>query len=269
MWPVFLKSFRDSRRTVLWMSIGLALYALLVMSVYPSMVEQQDDFDKLMESYPDEMLQFFYGTDEDVSVADPGAYLNSQFNLWMVLILGAMVMIQAFNAVTNAERNGTMDVMMSLPISRRQMLMARFANTALCLFLVLTACWLTFILCAEIWPEFNVSVGDLAAAFYGAFFILIAHAALSYLLVSVIPSSKHWAGALAYGLFFGGYLVYGLSGLNDTLKDIQPLFLFDYYNVNDIFKEGLELTNIALMLGLTALFGGLAWWAIDKKELGV
>lgn len=271
MWAVFLKSFRDSRRTVLWMSIGLGLYVLLVMSFYPSMVEQGEELDKLMESYPKELISVMYGTDdiENVSISDPGAYLNSQFNLWMVLILGAMVMIQAFNAITNAERNGTMDVLMSFPVTRREMLIARFANTTLSLFLVLTACFLTLILSAEIWPEFDVTIGELAAATYGAFFILIAHAAFTYLLVSVIPSSKHWAGAIAYTLFLGGYLVYSLSGLNDTLKDIQPLFLFDYYNVNDIFKNGLDLANVGLMLLVTAIFAGLAWWSIDKKELGV
>lgn len=271
MMAVFRKAFRDSRWTVLWMSIGLALYALMVMSFYPSIIEQQEDFDKLLENYPKELMSFMYGTDEfeEMSVADPGVYLNSQFNLWVILILGAMVMIQAFNAITNAERNGTMDILMSFPISRREMLVARFANTVVSLLLVLTACFLTFVASTEIWPEFDVSTGRLAAAMYGMFFILLVHTSFTYLLVSVIPSSKRWAGAIAYTLFFGGYLIYSLSGLNDTLKDIRPFFLFDYYNATSIVNDGMNWSDVGLMLLLAAILGGLAWWSIDKKELGV
>lgn len=271
MWAVFLKSFRDSRRTVLWMSIGLGLYVLLVMSFYPSIVEQQATFDEMMSSeYYENMMKMFAGSDAtNISVADPGVYLNSQLMVWAVLILGAMVMIQAFNAVTNPERNGTMDVLMSFPVTRREMLMARFANTALSLFLVLTVCFLTLVVSMEIWPEFDVPLGNLAAALYGAFFILIAQAAFTYFLVSIVPSSKRWAGAIAYTVFFGGYLIYGLSTLNDTLENLQPFFLFDYYNLVDILENGLNMGHVALMLALTMIFAGLAWWSIDRKELGV
>jgi hypothetical protein len=134
---------------------------------------------------------------------------------------------------------------------------------------VLTACFLAFVLCAEIWPEFDITADRLAAVIYGMFFILLVHACFTYLLASVIPSSKRWAGAIAYTFFFGSYLIYSLSGLNDTLKDIRPFFLFDYYNAVVIAQDGLNWSHVGLLLLLAAVLGGLAWWSIDKKELGV
>lgn len=268
---VFRKAIRDSRWTVIWMSIGLALYALMVLSFYPTILDQKEEMDELLKNYPEEMLMLISGGEDinEISFTDPGTYLNAEFITWMVLILGVMVTLQAFNAVTNAERNGTMDILMSFPISRRQMLVARFANTIVSLLLVLTACFLTILLAREIWPEFELSTGHVAAGIYGSFFILAAHASFTYLLVAVIPSSKRWVGAIAYTLFLGGYLVYSLSGLNDTLKDIQPFLLFDYYNATALFNNGLDFTDASVMVAVTLLFSGLAWWRIEKKELGV
>jgi ABC-type transport system involved in multi-copper enzyme maturation permease subunit len=251
------------------MSVGLALYGLMIMAFYPSIVDQQEELDEIVESGGD-FYKIFLGENADnLSFADPGPYFGSQFGIWMVLILGAMVMIQAFNAITNAEREGTMDLLMSFPVSRREMFAARMLNTAASLLIILTVVFVTFVISREIWPEFEVSIGDLAAAIYGSFFILMAQAGFTYFLTAVIPSSRKFAGPVAYLLFFGSYLVYSLSLLNDTLTDIQPLLLFDYYDSGSIITSGWDMTNLVVLTVFAAVFSILGYVLIDRKELGV
>lgn len=269
MLVVLKKALRDSRRTILWLSVGFGIYALLIMSFYPSIVEQGDEFDELMESYPEEMMTMFIGETEDISISEPGNYVQIEFATWMVLIIGAMLIYQTFNSIINAERDGTLDVMLSLPVSRRSYMVGRFVNSAILVLSVLSTCFIAFALATLIWEEFDVSIGNLAAAMYGAFFLLMVFASFGYMLNALVLSGKRYAGAVAYLFLIGSYLLHSLSGAVSEIKDIRALFVFDYYNAGTVIRDGLEITNILVLTIVAAIFFGIAWWHIDEKELGV
>lgn len=269
MWPVFRKAFYDSRQTLIWLVVGLGLYAVFVASIFPTIAENADQYDEILDSMPDSMMGMIGAEDGMLDFSNPIDYANVEFMVWTVLILGAIVMMQAFNAVTNPERDGLMDVLMALPVTRRAMLMGRFLNTVVTLLIVLTGVFVTFLASTLVWPEFDVSAGDLALMIYGALLILLPYASFSYALTAFVPSSKKWAGSVAYALFFGMYLVWSLSSTNDVLSSIRPLLLFEYYNGASIVRHGFDVGETALMAALTVLFVGLAWWQIDRKELGV
>ena len=272
MFSVFKKTFRDSQRTILWLSIGLGLYAIMIMSFYPSMIEQEENLNKLLESYPEEFISFFYGGVDDaseISISEPAGYLQSQFTPWMLLILGAVVIVQGFNTFTNAERDGSIDVMLSLPITRRDLLLGRLLSSITGTLLVLTACFLGFVVSKMIWSEFTMTITDIAVAIYGAFPVLLVITCFTYVVALFIPSSRHFAGAIAYLFLIGSYLLYGLSGLSDALKELRPLNLFDYYNVRAMVNEGLEPGKLMIIFAAAAVYYALAWWQVDRKELGV
>lgn len=266
MWVVFEKAFYDARYTILWVSVGLALFGLLVVALYPITLEDIEQLAASLESLPESLVSLMGGS---LNLADPVVWTNSQFFLWAVLVLGAVVMAQAFNAVTNPERNGTMDTMLAFPLSRRQVLVGRYLNTIVTLLIVLTVVFLTLLACTRIWQEFDIPVGDLAALVYGSLIILIPYATFTYALTTFIPSSKHWAGAIAYAIFFGMYFFHGVVGTSADLRQFQPLFLFDYYNGTRIVQEGVDINNILIMAAVTIVFAVLAWWRIEEKELGV
>lgn len=267
---LFRKAFRDSRRSTLWLAFGLGAYVLFIMAFYPAMIEQSEEMDELIQSYPKEMLSLFYGGDvEELSVADPGTFVQVEFGTWMLLILGAIVIVQAFNAFTNAERDGEMDMIMSLPVSRRDLLLGRVANTAVMVLIVLTVCFLMFVLSTVIWEEFDVAIGKLALAIYSAFFPLMVITTFTYMLATLIPSSRRFAGPIAYLFLMGSYLLHGFSGAVDQLESIRPLMLFDYYNAGAIIRHGVDITDWLLLSAVAAVYLAVAWWAVDRKELGV
>lgn len=266
---VFRKAFRDSRRGLLWLCIGFGVYMLFVMSFYPTLLEQGEEFNDLLNSYPEQLRGMIYGGAEDIDLTAPGTFIHTYFASYGVMIIGVMAILQAFNAVTNAERDGTLDVMLSLPVARRTYLLARMANTILNVLAVLTVSYLVFAVSTVIWPEFEIGLGDLALGIYGAFFPLIVVTGFAYLLAALIPSRFHVAGAIAYLFLIGGYLVYGFSSGVDALQDIRPLFIYDYYNVTTIVREGATLGEWALLSAVALAYGAIAWWRIDKKDLGV
>lgn len=271
MRAVFDKLFRDSRRMMIWTAIGLGLYALFIMSFYPTIKKEEEKFNELLESYPDAMMSLFFGETEDgnYNLTAPGNFIQIYFSTYALLTLGAIAIFQAFSTFTTAEREGSMDIMLSLPISRRELLVGRLLSTGALMLILLTVFYGVIAIGSFIWTEFDANMGRVALGIYAAMFPLMVTFCFALLLASAIPSSKHFAGPLAYLFLFGSFLVYGFASGVDALRDIQPLLLFDYYNAGNIIEHGLDWDDIALLTTVACVYFGLAWWFIDRKELGV
>jgi len=270
MVAIFHKSFHDSRRTALWLSIGFGLYVIFIMAFYPAFRDQASDFQKLIESYPKEFLAMFYGGDvEELDLTEPGTFVQTEFASYSVLILGAIAIAQAFNAFTNAERDNSLDMLLSLPVSRRRYLLGRVLSTATVMALVLAACLAGFLVSRFVWPEFDVSVPNLVLGMVGAWLFVMVCAGYSYLLAVIVPSSRHFAGPIAYLLLIGPFLIYGIATTIDALKPLQPLMLQHYFNMGKVIRDGVQWGDWAVMAGMALIYFALAWWLVDRKELGV
>ncbi|NJL92846.1 MAG: ABC transporter permease subunit [Anaerolineae bacterium] len=272
MIAIFRKALHDSRRTIIWLSIGMSIYVLLVLSFYPTIAEDTAALQEIVDSYPDAMITMFYGSDsaENLDLFSPGNFIQSQFMVFFILLLGAVIIGQAFNNFTNAERDGSMDMLLSLPISRREMLLGRGLSTVVFLLVVLTALFVTMVVGSAIWEEFEATIPELAAASYGMFFPVMVIAGLIYLLVAVVPSSRKFTGAVVYLFLVGSYLFYGFSGAVPELNDVRPFFIYDYYNAGQIIDgSGYQVGDALTLAVIAASLFGLAWWRIDHKEMGV
>ncbi|MEB2289226.1 MAG: ABC transporter permease subunit [Anaerolineae bacterium] len=270
MTAIFRKAFHDSRRSAFWLSLGFGLYVLFLMAMYPAVKSQADEWQKLIDSYPEGVLTMFYGGDvAEFDMTEPGTWVQTEFASYSVLILGAIVILQAFNAFTNAERDHTIDMLLSLPVSRRHYLLGRALNTTLVMTLVLAACLAGFLVAMTLWPEFDPSAANLALGMIGALLYLLVVAGYSYLLAVVVPSSRRFAGATAYLLLIGSFLVYGLSGVVESLERVRPLLLPHYFNMGTTIRDGAQLGDWAVMAVTALVYFALAWWRVDRKELGV
>jgi len=270
MAAMFRKAFRDSRRMALGLSVGLGVYVMFLMAFYTSVKDQANEWKELIDAYPEGVIAMFYGGDmAEFDMTDPGTWVQTEFGSYSVLILGAIVIAQAFNAFTNAERDYTMDMLLSLPVSRRRYLLGRLLSTATVMALVLVACLAGFLLSMVLWPAFDPQATNLALSMIGAFLYLMVVAGYSYLLAVVVPSSRRFAGAIAYLLLIGSFLVYGFSAVVEALEPVQPLLLQHYFNMGTVIRDGAQYGDWAVMAVTALVYFVLAWWLVDRKELGV
>lgn len=271
MLSVLRKSMRDSRRTVFWLCFGFALYSLFIMSFYPSILDQSEELESLMNSYPPEMMNMFMaGIDiEEFDFTDPAQYLQAEYMTWVMLILGTMFTAQAFNGILNAERDGTMDLLLSLPVTRRQIILARMGNTVVSTLIVLTTVFLALAFVQSLYDEFEIPLDQLAQGIYGVFFLLMTQASLTYMLGSLSPSRQHWAGPAALTYFFMAYILTGFASTVEWIDTFSPLYLFKYYNTVDFINNGVNWGNTLVLIGASLLFSGVAIWRFERKEIAV
>lgn len=271
MLSILRKSMRDSRRTLFWLSFGFTLYTVFIMSFYPSMIEQSDQLEELMDSYPPEMMNMFMaGVDiEDFDFTNPAQYIQAEYITWIMLILGTMFTAQAFNGILNAERDGTLDLMLSLPVTRRQIILARMANTIVSILIVLSVIFVSLAVVQSLYEEFHIPLIDLVTGIYGIFFLLMTQASLAYMVGSITPARQHWAGPVALAYFFMAYILAGFANSVDWIDTFSPLYLFKYFNFVDFVENGVNIGNTATLMMVTLVFCGVAVWAFERKEINV
>lgn len=270
MQAVFRKALHDSRRTILWLIIGLGLYVLFTMLYYPTLVDQAEEMNELMREYPESLMGMFYKGDlAEFDLTEPGTYIETYMGSYGVVIIGVLVIAQAFGAITNAERNNTLDVMLSLPISRRAYLLGRMLHTLFMIAVTLLMIFGLYALSTVLWPEFDVRLDKLALGMLDNAFPLMVIAMLSYMLAVLVPSSKHFAGPIAYLVLIGSYLIYGFISSIDQLAEMRKLLLFHYYSPGSVIRDGPNWSYWALLSVVALVYGVIAWWRMDHKELGV
>lgn len=271
MLGVLQKAFQDSRRTVFWLCFGFGVYTIFIMSFFPTIVAQNDEITALMDSYPPEMMSMFMGGSDiaDFDFTDPATYLQAEYITWFILIMGAMMTAQAFNAILNAERNGTLDLMLSLPVTRRQVIIGRIINTGLSIFAVLTTVFVAVALLQNLYDDFDIPLGNLAQGIYGLFFLLMTQVSLAYMLGSLSPSRQSWAGPVALTYFFAAYILNGFAANVEWLETFRPIYIFNYYNLVDFTNNGVNIGDSLVLLVLSGVFIGVAVWAFERKELGI
>ena len=107
MVTVFRDAMRRLRGQVLGWGIGLALVALLLVTMYDSIAENVDQLEGYLEAFPEEFTAFF-GDFSTFATAE--GFLGVEFFSYMPLILGIFAALMGSGLLVSDEEAGTLDV---------------------------------------------------------------------------------------------------------------------------------------------------------------
>ena len=115
---VFTKSLWDQRRSLTWWSVGIAALAILTTRFYPS-ISGAGDLGKALEN-------LFSGGFTDLN--SPEGFLNSQrYSLTVPIVFLIFAISAGSGAIAGEEERGTLDLLMSSPVTRSEVLVNKFA----------------------------------------------------------------------------------------------------------------------------------------------
>ena len=126
---IALKALWDQRRAFIWWALGITAIILLLVLLYPS-IRDVPEFQQLIDSLPEAMRNLFLGSSV-VDFLSPTGYLNSRFFAFLGPALFLVYGIgQGVSAVAGEEERGTLEVVLSAPVSRWRLVVERFAALA-------------------------------------------------------------------------------------------------------------------------------------------
>lgn len=264
---VYLKTLRDMRRPLFWWVLGMFLFTFYFVTIYPSMQESSADIQSYVDNLP-ESFKAMFGVDVlDISTLEGFLTMELLSMFYPIMILAFAVSYGA-GLLGGEEESGTLEILLATPIPRWRVLLAKFSALITFTLVVLLATWLGIMAGIAYTglkdvDAVNILYGVLNMAPLGLFF-----AAVAYFLTGV-RGGKGTALGVTLALAAGTYLVHTLSDVASIPEWLQKLSPWYYYDGVHVLRDGVDLFNVGLLLGLAALLVGGAMWFFGRRDAGV
>lgn len=266
MWPIFQNTVARSRGAILGWGISLGLLAMYLMPFYDTLAEQKETLQKLLSSYPPELLAFFGDMSNMTALFTPEGYLGFEFFSFMPVILGIFAVLAGSGLLANDEENGTLDLVLAHPVSRTGLFVGRllaFSVNTLC---ILALIWLGLML-GRNWSSIDLTALELARPFFslGAVLLFFGTGALA---LSLFLPSRRLASGVAGLALVASYFLTALARINDELKDLVKFSPLHYYQGGDAIRN-FNGEWVGGLLALALIFSLLAWWRFERRDIRV
>ncbi len=256
------KSLRDQRRGTIGWGLGIAAIALMYAAVYPSIQESASELRDYVEKLPDAIKNLIGGED----YTSPAGYLRSEFFSTMGPLLVLIFAIgSSARATAGEEEARTLDLLLSTPVRRRQVLADKAIVIAgVCAVLGVVA----FVTIAVLGPPFDLEVplADLAAACTMLALLGMAFAGIS-LALGALTGRRIVANAVAGGFAVVAFIVNALAPSVSWLEPLRPLSPLRWYMEPNSLTEGIAALNVVVLAGVALVGYAIAHVAFERRDL--
>ncbi len=259
---VFLKTLRDRWSSMLWYGGGLGLLGLWVILLYPTIGEA---FAELFEGLP-EAMRLLIGDIADLGTVE--GFLGVEL---FSAVVPALLLILAIGfgggSIVDEERQGSLDLLLSTPLLRRNLVIQKFAALVVILLLVTFVMWAVLVISA-LAADIEIGFVRLLEMSFSGVLLGLAFGAFA-LFVGCTTGRRGLALAVPAGIAVITYLLNGLGVMIDWLEPYRVLSPFYYYIAAEPLVNGLEPVHALVLAGLGAIFFAGALVTFERRDLAV
>lgn len=265
-WLVYRRWQRDRLvSTVAW-TVGVVLTVVATAAFYPSLSGLSGDSTGDGTGGSAAMSSLL-GLGQGIEPTSPLGYLwialYANVYPWMLMALGVVLGVAA---IAGDEDTGTLEYLLSRPVTRSTVVLARYLGMVTILGLVAAVSGLSLVVT---YPLFGLDDGATAAdAFNGtlsSFAVAVGLAGFAFLLGAVL-GRKGLALGIATGVGIGGYVLYTLSNLTGSLEPLTWLSPWRWYVADAMLVKGLTW-NVVLPFGTALVSLAVGWWGFLRRDL--
>lgn len=248
------QAFRGLTRSGLYWGIGLALYAIMLIAIFPSMKGAVD-----VSNYPKALRDALGIT--DISHIRP--FLQVEFSTYLSLVFAFYPMTVLAATIAGAEERRWLDVLLGNPLSRRTMVLGAFTAIAAMMLAILV------IVAVVMWGfaqaiNVDLSLGASVQAMVAAWPFALAFGALALALSAVVRNRAAALGAAA-GVMIALYLLNVLATLVKSLSWLKWLSAQHYYG--EPMNNGMSWSGSLVLLIAAGVLVALAVAAFDRRDI--
>ena len=264
---IFRRTLRDNLMSSLGWGLGYSALIALAALLYPLLNESNTLFT---------LLNGFGLLDNVFAIADveeltgfPG-YLALQAMGWGPLVFSVYLIPQALRAVAVEERQGTLDILLSTPISRWRLLTEKTLAIIASFVGILALMLLAMLVSSRLLAGVDLAPLHMVASVWHLLPISLT-ILTGTLLISLGLRNHRQAGALAAFLVMGSYFSRSLANLvsSNLLDTINTFSIFSYYRSVAALAEGFQWEADMVLLAVAAILFVLALIAFERRDLGV
>lgn len=269
---IFTEMIRRNWRGTLSWGIGLGMYGLIVITFIPD-VDMLKNYADLMASMPPAMLQMF-GIEDAATMATPEGFIGSAYFVYVVFLLAVYAVLAGLSITANEEDQGIMDVLLSLPVKRSQIIIEKALFHLLAVIVIALLAYsgimLGMTMAGGSENALKVDGGTMLAGSLNVIpitLLMIAATGFS----ATLFRRKNIATGVATAFIVVSYLVeyLGSAASGSAAAQINTLSFFHYFDSATVMLNGLNVGNVTLLLVVTLIFVVGSLWFWQRRDVGV
>ena len=262
MSPVFGQTLRSERRSLLGWVIGVIALGLVTTGSWPAVRESSDELGQLLENLPEGMTAFF---GEGFTSFSAEAIIGSRLfgTIGLVLFL-AYAISRGARAIAGEEGDGTLELLVTQPLSRRLIASDKVLAVWLSLAVLVILQQVVLLLMLQV-VDLAIPLANVVGASLGLYLLAVLFGMLAFA-VGAATGNRGLAVGGAGGLAAGLFLLSGLGGLVSGLETIASYSPFARYDGIAVLSQGLDL-GATVAVGLIALaLVAVGVTAFDRRD---
>ena len=261
MFRLLWQELRFRRNAIIGWGLGLCFFPIVYLGIYPQVAEEMAGLADL-ELY--QAMGVSLGTFED--------WIGSILFLFVPLLISVFAVINGTGTLAGEEEDGRLEMIVTLPLPRWQIVTAKAIalniTTFLILLIVSLASALVF-LGIENQVETDLVALDLVIKLLATWPLMFAVGMISMFLAAFC-SRRRIAALTAAVILIISYFGSNLAGTTSAIEPFEPIFLFTYmdYTANAVI-EGQQTSDVLVLLGIAAVTFALAVFFFQSRKLTV
>jgi ABC-2 type transport system permease protein len=258
---VFAKTIRDLRWPTFWVALGMGgmtAYFAILFPTYSKILDMQSLLAKMGP------VAKLFGAAGDVNTLTGFLHIEL-FSMILPALLVVLMAGMGSGFTAGEESKGTIDVLLSYPISRRRLVLEKSLAVFLAGTVAVAVTWLSGVVGAAL-SSSPLAADKLAAACVMLLLLSTVYGSLA-LAISAATGNRGAAIGVAVGLLVVTYLIDGLAAIVDGLNTIRWVSPFKYYMGNDPLRNGIDAGDAAVLAALTLIFLVVSVIAFERRDL--
>ena len=256
---ITLKTVFEKRWSLLAWYVGLFATTVLIMLIFPTF---RDTLGKALSNVPDSIKPILGDAQTYQHI---NGFIDVQVLAQMVFMTIVYGVILFSGVIAGDENEGTLQTLLSHPVSRTQVYFEKFLGASILLAVVNSSVYIGTWAGAVIVGQ-HLNLFRLALACGMLYLVTLAFSAIGFSL-GAITGKRGMAGAAAGSLAFASYIVTNLAPSVKQLKTINKFSPYRYFNKPSIMDYGVRGMDFAILLGITIAFVGLGYILFNKRDI--
>lgn len=263
---IITRNLLDRRISLSIYALGVAAYGVMILAIWPSMAGDIATLEQLWESYP-EGLKTIFGADIPFTSFD--GFLTLEYFTIMWLIIGAAFSISiATGALAGEIDKGTMELLLSQPISRRSVTVSKMVFHVIGLAFIIAATMIPLLIGAWIIGEELSITGALALSLL-LFLFMMSLGSLGFFF-SAVFSDRGKAVFAVVGIFIFAYALDILAKFNEFVENFHFLSLFKYYDPYPYLHDAtIDWSSLSVYSGIIVVASVAATIWFERRDIAV
>ena len=250
------KTIADRWRGVVIGAFTVALFLLGGMAAYKSV-----DL-SLYTSLPEGFRELF-GISDSADAA--GLAYGAIYGFYGSLILAGLAVSMGSATIAGEERDGTIGVLLGNPKSRTHVLVSKAISTVVLTALAAVVLWVGALV-APVLLDVDVTGRLVGAQAFHIFANALFYGFLA-LAIGAWTGKPSMASGISAGVMALSFFAVGLLPLVDSLAEVARIFPWYYLDNGQPLVNGIQWGGIAVLLGSSAVFAGIAFVGVNGRDL--